>query len=101
MGHYPFTLFNGLTVLVLAFTVLVVWARFRGAFSANWPLLCYAAIVAYTIEFSGGLNPYLVAAGAACGLAIRLGFHARRMRWVEVVALGYAAWRCVGLLLMW
>jgi hypothetical protein len=101
MGHYPFTLFNGITGLVLALTPMLVWRRFRGALAANWPLVCYAAIAAYTMGFSGGLNPYWVAAGVACGAAIRLGFHPRQLRWVEAIPLGYVAWRCVGLLSMW
>ena len=101
MGHYPFTPFNGITVLVLALTVLLVWRRFRGTLAANWPLLYYAALAGYTRGFSGGLNPYWVAAGAACGVAIRAGFYPKRVRWVEAVALGYVAWRCAGLLLMW
>jgi hypothetical protein len=101
MGHYPFTLFNGATVLVLWLTVLLVWRRFRGALAANWPLVCYAVMVGYTIGFSGGLNRYWVAAGVACAVAIRLGFRPRQMRWVEAIPLAYVAWRCVGLLSMW
>jgi|SRR5580698_1248096 hypothetical protein len=101
MGHYPYTAFNGITVLVLALTLLVVWRRFRGPLAANWPLLYYAALAGYSIGFSGSLNLYWVAAGVACGLAIRLGMHAREVRWPEAVVLGYVTWRCVGLLLMW
>jgi hypothetical protein len=101
MGHYPFTLFNAITAFVLALTVMLMWRRVRGAPAANWPLVCYAVMVAYTICFSGGLNPYWVAAGVACGLAIRLGFHPSRLRWAEAIPLGYVAWRCLALLLMW
>jgi hypothetical protein len=101
MGHYPFSLFNGITVSVLALTLVLVWRRFRGALAANWPLVCYAVIAAYTIGFSGGLNPYWVAAGVACGVAIRLGFHPSLVRWAEAIPLAYVARRCVGLLLMW
>jgi|SRR5450755_675924 len=100
MGHYPFTLFNAITVLVLVLALAVAWGRFRAAEAANWPLACYAAIAAYTVGFSGGLNPYWVAAGAACGVAIRFGFQAKRVRWVEAIALGYMAIRCVRLLWM-
>ena len=100
MGHYPFTLFNGITVFVLALTLLLLWRRFRGS-PANWPLVYYAAVTGYTFGFSGGLNPYWVAAGVACGVAIRFGFHPRRLRWAEAIPLAYVAWRCVGLLLMW
>jgi hypothetical protein len=101
MGHYPFTLFNGITALVLALTLMLLWQRFRGALAANWPLVCYAAVAGYTIAFSGGLNPYGVAAGAACGVAIRIGFHPTLVRWLEAIPLGYVVCRCVGLLLMW
>jgi len=100
MGHYPFTLFNSITVLVLAWTVLLAWRRFRGAPAANLPLVCYAVIAGYTVGFSGGLNRYWVAAGVTCAVAIRLGFYPRQVRWVEAIAIGYVAWRCVGLLLM-
>ncbi len=101
MGHYPFTLFNGITLLVLALTLALAWRRWRGSPASNWPLAGYALIAGYTLGFSGGLNPYWVTAGVACALAIRLGFFPRRVRWVEAIPLGYVAWRCVGLLLMW
>jgi hypothetical protein len=101
MGHYPFTFFNGITMLVLALTLVLGWRRWRGSPAANWPLAGYAVIAGYTVGFSGGLNPYWVAAGAACAVAIRLGFYPRQARWVEAIPLAYVAWRCVGLLLMW
>jgi hypothetical protein len=101
MGHYPFTLFNGATVMVLAITIAIVWRRWRGSLAENWPLAGYALIVGYTLGFSGGLNPYWVAAGAVCAVTIRRGFHPRFMRRVEAIPLAYVACRCVGLLLMW
>ena len=101
MGHYPFTPFNAITLFILALTLLLVWRRFRGTMTANWPLVCYAAIAGYMIGFSGGLNPYWVAAGAASAVAIRLGFCAGQVRWLETIPLAYVAWRCLGLLLMW
>ena len=101
MGHYPYTLFNGITLLVLALTLLLLWQRFRRSLAANWPLACYAVIAAYTFGFSGGLSPYWVAAALACAVAIRLGFYPRRVRWIEAIALACIAWRCVALLSMW
>ena len=101
MGHYPYTAFNAITVVVLALAILLGWSRFRGSLAANWPLLCYALIVGYTVAFSGGLNPYWVGAGVLCAGAIRAGFHPLHLRWAEMIALAYIAWRCVGLLLMW
>ena len=101
MGHYPFTLFNGITLLILVLTALVVWQRFRGQPASNWPLVCYGAIAGYTAGFSGGLNAYWVAGGAACALAIRFGLYPSRVRLVELLPLGYVAWRSVALILMW
>ena len=101
MGHYPFTLFNGITLFILVLTVSVVWLHFRQPPASNWPLVCYGVIVAYTLGFSGGLNPYCVAAGACCALAIRMRLLTPWMRWLEWLPLGYIAWRSLGLLLMW
>src|SRR5579862_1595788 len=101
MGHYPFTLFNGVTVLVLALTLSLLWWRFREPLHSNWPLAVYTAIVGYTIGFSGGLNPYWVAAGAVCALAIRFGLYPAQVRMVELVPIGYMICRCVGLAMMW
>ncbi|HLY20198.1 MAG TPA: hypothetical protein VKR61_23385 [Bryobacteraceae bacterium] len=101
MGHYPFTLFNGISLLMLALTIAVVWQRFRGRPGSNWPLLYYAAIGGYTLGFSGGLHPWWVMAGAACAAAIRFGLYAATVRLVELVPLGYVAWRLAGLVLMW
>jgi hypothetical protein len=101
MGHYPFTMFNGATVVALTMAVVVVWGRFRGAYGANWPLVCYAVMVGYTIGFQGGLNPYWMTAAGVCALAIRFGLYPRQVRWAEALALGYVAWRCMNLLLMW
>jgi len=101
MGHYPFTLFNGITALILVLTLLLVWRRFRGAVRVNWPLIYYAAVVGYTIGFGGGLNGYWVAAGVACALAIRLGNLPQWVRWLELAPLAYIVWRSTGLILMW
>jgi hypothetical protein len=101
MENFRFTPFNDITLLVMALTIVLVWRRFAGALAANWPLAYYAALVAYTIVFSGGLNPYWVAAGVACGLAIRCKLYPARVRLVELFPLGYVIWRCVGLVLMW
>ena len=102
MGHYPFTAFNAATLLILGLTLVVAWRRMRRpSLTANWPLLYYAATAGYTFGFSGGLNPYWVAAGVACGLAIRCGLYPAQVRWMELVPLAYIAWRSVGLILMW
>jgi hypothetical protein len=101
MGHYPFTFFNGVTVSVLALTLSLLWWRFRRPLNSNWPLAVYAAIVGYTIGFSGGLNPYWVAAAAVCALAIRFGPHPSVVKRVELLPIGYMMCRCVGLIMRW
>jgi hypothetical protein len=102
MGHYPFTPFNCITAVVLALALLLVWRRFSGpAPTANWPLVYWVIVAVYTIGLPGGLNPYWVGTGVLCAIAIRFGFYAKLVRWVELVALGYVAWRSVGLLMMW
>jgi len=101
MGHYPFTLFNGLTLLVLILAILIAGWRFRRPLDSNWPLVFYAAIIGHTIVFAYGLNPYGVAAGAFCALAIRFGIYPTRVRFMELAPLAYLAWRAVGLILMW
>ena len=101
MENFRLTLFTAITLGVLALTGLLLWQRFAGSLSSNWPLAYYAVLAGYTIGFSGGLNPYWVALGIACALAIRFGLHARRVRLLELLPLGYVAWRCVGLVLMW
>jgi hypothetical protein len=101
MEYFRFTLFNSITLIVLVGAVVLVWRRFSGALTANWPIAYYAVLVGYTVGFSGGLNPYWVASGIACALAIRLGFYPARVRFGEAIPLGYVAWRCVGLILMW
>jgi len=84
-------------VLALA----IAWQLLRGRPGANWPLAGYAAIAGYTIAFAGGLNPYWVAAGAVCALAVRFAFYPRQVRWAEMAVMAYVVWRSVGLLLMW
>jgi len=101
MEYFRFTLFNSITLVILLAAPVLVWRRFAGALAANWPLAYYAALVGYTIGFSGGLNPYWVAMGVACALAIRFGFYPARVRFAEIVPLGYVAWRSIGLILMW
>jgi len=99
--HYPFTLFNCITGAILIATVLMPWRRFAGNLRANWPLGYYAVIGGYSGGFSGSLNPFWVAAGAACAVAIRFGVYPERLRFAELLPLGYVAWRCVALLMMW
>ena len=101
MGHYPFTLFNGITLLVLILALAIAWMRFRRPGVSIWPAICYVLIAAYTWGFAGSLNPYWVAGGAACAVAIRAGLQPARLRFVELIPLAYIVYRSIALLLMW
>jgi hypothetical protein len=101
MGHYPFTLFNAFSALIILLTLLLLWHRFAGSLFSNWPLAYYTALFGYTLLFSRGLQPYGVAVAAACALAIRFGLYAERVRLLEAIPLAYVMWRCLGLILLW
>lgn len=101
MGHYPFTLFNCVTALILALALVVAWARLRRPLDVSWPLVIYALIAIYALAFSGGLNLYWVGAAVIFAVTVRAGLYPRITRWGEWIALAYIVWRCLGLILMW
>jgi len=101
MASFRFTLFNNLTLFLMALTAGAAVLRLRGRASSSWPLAYYAAALGYTFGFEGGLNPYGVFAGLISSLLVRLGIFPRQARVVELAALAYVLWRCLGLLLLW
>jgi hypothetical protein len=101
MEYFRFTLFNSITLLMMALTAVVAVHRFRGRHSSNWPLVYYAVLLGYTFGFEGGLRPEMVLAGLGCAVSIRFGFFWKVVRVGELVVLGYVLWRCLGLIMMW
>ena len=101
MEYFRFTLFNSITLFVLVLTALSVVRRLSGDGRANWPLVYWAIAWGYTLGFSRGLDPAWVCAGTACALGVRWWRRLGWLRWGELVTLGYVAWRCVGLILLW
>ena len=101
MENFRFTLFNSITLLVLALTLLTAIRCFGAAPRSNWPPAYWAIALAYTFGFSRGLHPAWVGTGALCAILIRFGAWPSLVRWAELVALAYVAWRSVGLILLW
>lgn len=103
--YFRFTLFNSITLLIMALTVFMIYARFRFRLENTWLLLFYAAIIGYWKGFAGSLNTYWVLAGLGSGLLLRFEFLGgsplMAVRVVELGFLGYVLWRCAGLLLLW
>ncbi len=101
MGHYPFTLFNGITAVLLIATAVVIWRTWRSAAGPRWRIAYYAAAAAHGLIFKGGLNECCIAAGAVCAFAVAFGRVPMRLRFAELIPLAYIAYRCVGLIMMW
>ncbi len=101
MEYFRFTLFNSITLFLLAMTLLTGVLRLAGRTRGNWALAYWAIALGYTFGFSRGLHPAWVGAGAACAIAIRLGLRPNVLRWAEAAALAYIAWRSAGLILLW
>ncbi len=101
MEGFRFTLFNDLTLLVLALTLATLAGRLRGRLHANWPLAYYLVVLGHSLGFARGINGYAVAAGLVAGAAQRFDGYWQVAWAVEVAALACIAWRSIGLLLMW
>ncbi len=103
--YFRLTLFNAVTLFLLALTIFVAIARFRSRPENTWFLLYYVLVLAYWRAFTGSLSMYGVAAGVACGIALKFEFLGGAfltfVRVVELFFFGYVVWRCLALLLMW
>ena len=99
------TLFNAITVLVMALTVWMAVARFRYRLNSPWFLVYYLAILGYAWGFQHSLIVYWVYVGLGAALLLRLAGTARPVwtvvRGVEPVFFGYVLWRGVWLLMGW
>lgn len=101
MEYFRFTLFNDLTLLLMALTIGVAALRLRGPAASNWPLVYYAVVLGYTFGFGGSLSKYPVFVTVAAGLLLRFRLDAKAVRGVELAGLAYILWRSVGLILLW
>src|SRR6266496_2304913 len=103
--YIPITLFNVLTLGMLAATVWVAIKRFTLPVDSNWPLAYYAILVAYCRAYAYSLDNYWVLAGLLCGLLLRFEFlggaAVKLIRAVEIGVFVYVVGRCAVLLLQW
>jgi hypothetical protein len=98
--NFRFTLFNNITLLIMALTVAIAAVRWLGQRRSNWPLVYYVVVAGFTFGFDGSLNKLLFGIGLACGLSIRFTSWPAP-QWMEAAFFAYVLWRSIGLLLMW
>ncbi|HWR52645.1 MAG TPA: hypothetical protein VN428_16155 [Bryobacteraceae bacterium] len=102
--YFRFTLFNGITLLILVATLWTAYARFRTRPDSIWFLGYYALVAAYWYAFDGALGTYWMIGGLAVALTLRFEFLGgtplKLVRAAEYVFLAYVAWRAIALLLM-
>jgi hypothetical protein len=102
MENFRFTLFNTLTLLVMALTVAMAVVRARTRPEAAWPSLYYAAVAAYALAFRYSLNLWLLAAGILAAALLRFAPRVRPYaRVAEFAVLAYVFIRSAALLMMW
>ena len=101
--EFRFTLFNSVTLLVMAFTLLTAVGFARRTLNRNWPFLYYLFVLVYWKAFDGALNTGWVLLGAVCGVLLRFRLPgeraARILWWLELAALVYIFLRGADLLL--
>jgi hypothetical protein len=103
--YFDITLFNVVTLILMAATALVAAKRFSTRLDSNWPLTYYSVLLAYWRGYSYTLDTYWVMGGLLCGLLLRfefLGGPAEKLiRALEAVVFGYVILCCVKLILRW
>lgn len=101
MENFRFTLFNGITIFIMAATLGVAALRAAGRAGSKWPLAYYPVLLAYAAGFPYGVNLLWAAAGLALSLMVRFGVFAWAARLAELVVLAYVFLRGLALLMMW
>ena len=95
--YFRFTLFNVITLGVMALTAWVAVKRFAWRLESNWPLAYYALLVVYMHSFEGSLDKYWVFSGIICALFLRFEFLPRPLviivRALEIIVFAYVLWR--------
>jgi hypothetical protein len=103
--YFQITLFNIVTLFLMAATLVVAARRFSASIESNWPLVYYGVLLAYWRGYAYTLDNYWVMGGLLCGLLLRfefLGGAAEKLiRVLEVLVFGYVIWHCIKLILRW
>jgi hypothetical protein len=101
--YFQITLFNVVTLSLMAATLLIVLKRFSGPVDSNWPLAYYGLLLAYSRSHSYSLDDYWVFGGLLCGFLLRFEFLGgaveKLIRSCELLVFLYIAIRCVKLIL--
>lgn len=101
MESFRFTLFNSITLFIMAATVGVAALRAAGRAGSKWPLAYYPLLLAYALGFPYSVRPLAAAVGLMLSLLVRFGVLALPARLAELLVLAYVFWRGVSLLMMW
>jgi hypothetical protein len=103
--YFQITLFNVVTLMLMAATVLVGARRFSARVDSNLPLAYYGALVGYWRAYAYTLDIYWVLGGLLCGLVLRFEFLGgaveKLIRAFEILVFGYVIFSCVKLILRW
>ncbi len=100
--YFRWTPFSFATLALIAITAWMMTARARGGVESNWPLLYYAAVVAYGVAFPGTLITYWILIGSGAALLLRFEFLGGAaltfIRVMEFFFFGYVLWSAQELL---
>jgi hypothetical protein len=99
------TPFNVITVIMMAATAWVIWARSHKPVENNWPLFYYLGIVIYLKTFERSFDPLIVYIGLVSALFLRFeflgGFILKTVRMMDLMILAYYIWRGLAMVMMW
>jgi len=103
--YFQITLFNIVTLFLMAVTLLIAAKRFSSAVDSNWPIAYYTVLLAYWRAYAYTLDSYWVMGGLLCGFLLRfefLGGAAEKLiRALELFVFVYVTWSCIKLILRW
>ena len=103
--YFQITLFNVVTLFLMAATLVITAKRLTASSDTNWPLAYYGLLLTYWRGYMYTLDNYWVIGGVLCGLVLRFEFLGgtieKIIRALELLVFGYIAWSCVRLILQW
>jgi len=103
--YFQVTLFNVVTLFLMAATLVVAVKRFSARIDSNLPLTYYGLLIAYWRGNAYTLDNYWVLGGVLCGLLLRFEFLGgaveKLIRALELLVFVYVTLRCAKLILQW
>ena len=70
--YFQITLFNVITLFLIAATLVVTVKRLTASGDSNWPLAYYGLLLTYWRGYMYTLDNYWVIGGVLCGVALGL-----------------------------